>query len=199
MKKLIGIFAMLMITLSILGQSSGVYDMISKQPEYLNVLTFTHAKLNAYLDGESTSPKNFEELFSFIANDRFYVVSYDTSSIYYGAVSKNSVKTRDVWLFSWDGKSWNKAINTPLQTDSVWSNDKGWFHCIYYPLHNDEYFGNHGSVMVDDDGFVNISFLTHFINRETNTRSTFYRRQFILRPLNDGKYSIIARTNQQLM
>ena len=132
---------MLLITLSILGQSkdngNGAYDpnVIRNKPRFMDKPFIDH--FPAYDAGDRSSYKNFEDdqrWFRDTISDTYYIVSYDTTSIDYGWCAPGKSKTRDVWLMKRDNGDWVRAMDKPLRTDSIYCSIDGmWSQCIYLP------------------------------------------------------------------
>ena len=165
MKKLFGILAMLMVTLSILGQNEGTYyNVLDDEPRFMRLERMLGpARINAYVAGDRSSYQNFEEdQYSFIYDDIYYIVSYDISTDDYTRLGNDERKERDIWLFAWTGNSWEKATRYPLQTDYIQNNDGVFSHVLYHPRSD-----KCGTVMLSKSGNVMIAITTVYVPDRT--------------------------------
>jgi len=182
MKKLIGIFVMLMITLSIFGQNEGVYyNVVDKEPMFMSLVYKNH--FQAYIAGDRSSYKNFEdEQYWFNKNDTYYLVSYDTTSIERGE------KTRKLWLFKWTGDDWVEASDAPLQYDYVKYDGKVWSSKFYH-ANSDK----GGGVYLCEDGKVMIVLTNVYMPDITKPNNNKRGESvIILVPIKDGNYHVSA-------
>lgn len=180
MKKLIGIFVILLFTLSILGQT---YD-----PNALTDNAVIKSKVfvdhfEEYMAGDRSSYKNFEDdQYWFKKKGVYYIVSYDT------VISKE----RELLLYKWDGK-WEKACEMPLRTDILFQRDDGiWSQSVYHPYPMD----GGGSVIEYEKNEIMLV-IPYFIVPDI-TRPWEYRRYeniINLLPTKDGMYYICAKGN----
>ena len=196
MKKLIGIFVLLSLTLGVFGQHQGVFGRITDEPEYeLLGYTFDADDLNAYVDGKLNN--NIDMLYSFVSNDRLYLLSYDVATINYRATANGQTKQRDLWLFMWDGKKWSKGSTQPIQVDWKSRDNKGvQSHDIYYPLQD-----KNGLVGIMSDGDVHMRITRHTLNTyegaHAQSQSNIYWVWVILKPSSRNMYHVNVRAVQR--
>lgn len=192
MKKLIGIFVILLITLNILGQGNGAYDpnVLMNPPVFMYKTFIDH--FPAYIAGDRSSYKNFENQQRwFTANGTYYIVSYDTTSVDYTECSPNTSKTREVWLMKWDKGNWVRAMHKPLRIDSIHQSVDGiWSQCIYLPSPYNggkiEQYGN-GKILI---------VLPHVTVPDMRKPGQYFRGNdevFNLEPSQDGNYRMLVK------
>jgi len=195
MKKLFGILVMLMITLSILGQNEGTYfDVLDKTSRTMWLIRKPGVdKINAYIDGDRSCRLDFEESqYSFIQNKKLYVVSYDTTFIdYMKGYHDGEMRTRELFLFSWDGEKWEIACDDVLQVDYRQNVNGINSQSTYHP-----WLDKGGSVTVEDNQTITIV-LTTVYRPDLDTKVLrVYQNTVILTPSNDDMYHVSARGHQ---
>ncbi len=187
MKKLLGIFIVLSLNLSVMGQHSGVFGRITDQPEYeLLGYMFDADDLNAFIDGKVNN--NIDMLYSFVNDGKLYLLSYDVASTNYRTTAYGQTKERNLWLFSWDGKKWSKASTSPIQIDYKKRDNNGvQSHDMYYPLRD-----KGGLVEMRDNGYVFMRITRHTLDTyeaHIQPQSDFYEVEIVLTPEN-GSYKV---------
>lgn len=118
MKKLIGIFAIILLGVSVFGQfnlGDGSAN-VSGQSVIEGLTRIENGKM-------STISLN-ANVYHFYENDKLYVVSHDTSTAYKSIYRpKNGIKERDIYLYRLDEDGW-KIASDLVKTD-FWNTDSG--------------------------------------------------------------------------
>ena len=195
MKKLIVIFVLLSLTLGVFGQHQGVFGRITDEPEYeLLGYTFDADDLNAYVYVETNN--NINMLYSFVNNDRLYLLSYDEATTDYRTTALGQTKQRELWLFMWDGNEWSKASTQPLQVDWKMRDKNGTqSHDLYYPWKD-----KNGLVEILNNGDVHMRITRHTLDTYENhvqSRSNLYWVWVILTPTGRNMYHVNVRAVQR--
>jgi len=186
---------MLMVTLSILGQNEGIYkDVLDKEPRTMWLIRKPGVdKINAYIDGDMSSRLDFEvSQYCFIQNNKLYLVSYDTKSIDYGMFSDvDEIKTRELLLFSWNGKKWEIACDDVLQVDYRQKVSGVKSQSTYHPFRD-----KGGSVTVEDNQTITIVLTTVYKPDLSTKVLRVYQNTVILAPSHGDMYHVAARGHQ---
>jgi len=180
MKKLFTLSVVLLLTCSVFGQTQGAFNGIKKESDHLDL--FVNELTNTY---------------SFEADGKFYMLSYDTCSTCVGKISLNDGETmeRELWLFCQNTNGvWSKATTEPIQIDYWKKSISGIYsHDLYFPrftpAKNKEY------VKWLKDGWVTMSIACQTIadydfERSGKSYSDFYNRVIVLKPNGDGIYTV---------
>lgn len=150
----------------------------------------------------------FKELLSFEIDGRYYVVSYDTliDIKFWGDLMWDG--SREVWLWVFNGKNWNKASTKPLNVDHSegkryfpyrddfeawsWSNGGKWkYDNTYDPA----------TIKLHENGDVELQVLFFQWIRPTgkDRRTIFHNyKTYYLKPVNDWKFEIVYDKNSTI-
>ncbi|MFA5207083.1 MAG: hypothetical protein WC428_00135 [Candidatus Paceibacterota bacterium] len=147
--------------------------------------------------------------YSFIANKKLYMLSYDTCKLCMTKwVKDNERRERGIYLFRLDKTGWVKASDKPVQIDykqikttmpegsSLAS--KIWSYSSYFPQssiseNEQQDYGvgsKNGSVTIDSDGTVTIIIVNHSKKTQYQGKVDFSIHKVVLKPSNDGTYIV---------
>jgi len=177
MKKLFTLSVVLLLTCSVFGQTQGAFNGIKKESDHLDL--FVNELTNTY---------------SFEADGKFYMLSYDTCSACIGKTmwKDNETIERGLWLFCLDNGVWSKATTEPIQVDYMKTVDGVFSHDLYFPMSTP---AKHREYVYVNNGWVTISIACQTIadydfERSGKSYSDFYNRVIVLKPNGDGIYTV---------
>jgi len=189
MKKLITLSVILLLTVSLFGQTQGVFGLIFDEPEYQYFERMdAEGDVVPFIDGTTPAYNQLSKnYYHFIKDDKLYMLSYaDTIN---RSELRGKYYERPLYLFCWDNGVWSKASDV-IQVDKRFENGgiDG-----YLPMHGG-HFG--GRVDVMKGNTILITLATHYIPTEPSHElgvysSTVSLKSFVLFPNGDGTYSVI--------
>jgi len=217
MKRLMFIIVTLLLVSTSFGQpSNGLLSYINYRPAFefgdasfsydkAFKYVLTPEKLKARIDNSDTT-KNYksfmkyldEKAYSFIANEKFYMLSYDTCNSCYKPEWKNNMRiTRGLYLFRLDNTGWVRACYEPVQIDYKEIQNSIWAHKCYFPWKIPaDYSGKFqsgatkGSVNISANGEVTIVLINHEQADESKGSPIFTNITVVLTPTDNNTYFI---------
>lgn len=233
MKRIFIIITIMLFTGAIYAQSWGasLTEYIQAYPQYElvqhpfsgakapNILTSTEA-VNIIRNADTTNAQYQNSLkyltgnsfYSFFANKKLYMLSYDTCSTCFREPSLKNPITRGLYLFRLDKDKWTKACFEPLEIgyysldSSIWKPNTiehdVWSTFSYFPRRNvddrPEYKNTFakgvkdGSVTVSANGDVTIVLANYkrYYNDKYTAKESFENKTFVLTPNIDGTYKV---------
>jgi hypothetical protein len=179
MKKLFTLSIVLMLACNVFGQTQGAFNRIKKESDHLDMF-----------------PNELTNTYSFEADGKFYMLSYDTCSACVGKTmwKNNEIIKRGVWLFCQDTNGrWSKATTEPIQVDYMKTVNGVFSHNLYFPMEHKPEHGQFVGKRSDGDIQITIACQTigdYDFERSGKPRSDFYRRIVLLTPTGDGTYAV---------
>ena len=194
MKKIIGLIGILLLTANSFGQISG--QQLCWFREKATVLRVVNqleqwGYANQYLDIYA---------YSFVIDNKIYVLSYDTTSPTYVKKNGYSILERNVYLFCIENNTWKPASDV-VKTDFYRVDSQGIAsYEYYYPtrvnfsevVRNVKDGVSNGYVMKLDDGSVQILLVSFTCSNQNQNYSNYdYRWDiFTLTPNGNGFYTV---------
>jgi len=165
MKKIIGLLVITMFSVTMFGQTSGVYGVFEEESQHLGMQRKIHK-------AGVTDISKWVQDYEFVANDKQYIVSYEPCESCGERIERGKTQYRAVNLYRWDLTQFNIAIDKPLRIDYYKRNENNIVsRDAYFPQ---DYGGSNGVVENSICSKENMGYIKKLENGVIEIKLTVY-------------------------
>jgi hypothetical protein len=193
MKKIFLILLTLTNLYCVFAQYGGVFNGFFDKPQNLKLDEMVGIWYNHVYDLSKPDLKDYlsKSTYSFVKNNKLYIISYFNSSQPTNSFELNEMKLRTIYLYRLDSNKWNIASITPIRIDYYKRNNADIFSYDYYYPRRDGFYDEtkRGFVKFLNNGLILLR-MTLIKTCNVKDYPVFYTEDYLLTPSNNENYSI---------